>query len=114
MSKDTLAIALASPHNTRLYEQRIANKPTAILAFFKQLRRLVPDFTPATALVCMAHTGLYNPPLIEAVQALALPAWVEHATQLNACAGLRRGKTDAIAARRIAAYAARFVDRVPL
>jgi transposase len=112
ISKDTLDIALVSPHHTLLYEKRIANKKTAILAFFKQLRRLVPDFTPATALVCMEHTGLYNRPLLAAVQVLALPAWVEHAAQLNASTGLRRGKTDAVDARRIAAYAARFVDRV--
>ena len=95
-----------------MYEERIENKKTALLAFFKQLRRLVPDFAPATALVCMEHTGLYNRPLLTAVQALALPAWVEHAAQINAATGLRRGKTDAVDARRIAAYAARFVDRV--
>ena len=112
ISKDTLDIARVSPHNTLLYEKRIANKKTAILAFFKQLRRLVPDFAPATARVCMEHTGLDNRPLLAAVQALVLPAWVEHAAQINACAGLRRGKTDAVDARRIAAYAARFVDRV--
>jgi transposase len=114
ISKDTLDIALVSPHNTLLYEKRIANKQAAILSFFKQLPRLVPDFTPATALVCMEHTGLYNRPLLGAVQALALPAWVEHAAQLNAATGLRRGKTDALDARRIAAYAARFVDRAQL
>ena len=34
ISKDTLNIALVSPHNTLLYEKRIANKKTAILADF--------------------------------------------------------------------------------
>ncbi|MGI4872154.1 MAG: IS110 family transposase [Janthinobacterium lividum] len=113
-SKDTLDIALVSPRNALLYEERIANKRTATVAFFRQLRWLVPDFTPATSLVCMEHTGLYNRPLLDAVEALALPAWVEHAAQINAATGLRRGKTDAVDARRIAAYAARFVDRVRL
>lgn len=114
ISKDTLDIAVVSPQQVLLYEQRIANKKPAILAFFKQLRRLMPDFTPASALVCMEHTGLYNRPLLNAVSALALPAWVEHAAQINAATGIRRGKTDAVDARRIAAYAARFVDRVRL
>ena len=114
ISKDTLDIALVSPQQVLLHEQRIANKQTAIVAFFKQLRRLAPDFTPATALVCMEYTGLYNRPLLDAVQVLTLPAWVEHAAQINAATGLRRGKTDAVDARRIAAYAARFVDRVRL
>lgn len=114
ISKDTLDIALVSPHNALVYEEQIQNKKTAIIAFFKQLRRLVPDFAPATTLVCMEHTGLYNRPLLTAVQALALPAWVEHAAQINAATGLRRGKTDAVDARRIAAYAARFGDRVRL
>ncbi|RZK17921.1 MAG: IS110 family transposase [Hymenobacter sp.] len=114
ISKDTLDIAVVSPQQVLLYEERIANKKSAIISFFKQLRRLVPDFAPASALVCMEHTGLYNRPLLNAVPALALPAWVEHAAQINAATGIRRGKTDAVDARRIAAYAARFVDRVRL
>lgn len=114
ISKDTLDIAVVSPQQVLLYEERIANKKSAILSFFKQLRRLVPDFTPASALVCMEHTGLYNRPLLNVVPTLALPAWVEHAAQINAATGIRCGKTDAVDARRIAAYAARFVDRVRL
>lgn len=114
ISKDTLDIAVVSPQQVLLYEERIANKQSAIVAFFKQLRRLVPDFTPASALVCMEHTGLYNRPLLNAVPTLARPAWVEHAARINAATGIRRGKTDAVDARRIAAYAARFVDRVRL
>lgn len=112
INKDTLDIALVSPHNALLHEQRIENKKAAIEKFFKQLQRLIPDFAPATALVCLEHTGLYNRPLFATVQALALPVWVEHAAQINAFTGLRRGKTDAVDAWRIAAYAARFVDRV--
>lgn len=87
----------------------------AIEKFFKQLRRFIPDFAPATALVCLEHTGLYNRPLFATVQALALPAGSNtppELMQINASTGLRRGKTDAVDARRIAAYAARFVDRV--
>ena len=49
VSKDTLDIALVSPTNVLLYTQRIANKKTAIVAFFKQLGRLVPGFSPAAA-----------------------------------------------------------------
>ena len=111
ISKDTLDFAVVSPANAVLYERRIANKKPAILAFLQQLSRVVPGFVPATSLVCMEHTGLYNRPLLEAVTALAVPAWVEHATHLKACTGLTRGKTDKVDARRIAAYAARFVDQ---
>lgn len=114
ISKDTLDIAIVSPTNALLHEQRIANKKTAIVAFFKQLGRKVPGFSLTTARCCMEHTGLYNRPLLEAVQVLSLPAWVEHAPHLNASTGLSRGKTDQVDARRIAAYAARFVDRVRL
>ena len=74
----------------------------------------MPGFSLAAALLCCEHTGLYNRPLLEALPALALPAWVEHAAQINAATGLRRGKTDAVDARRIAAYAARYVDRARL
>lgn len=114
VSKDTLDIALVSPANALLHEQRIANKKTAIVAFFKQLPRHVPGFSPASALCCLEHTGLYNRPLLDAAQALSLPAWVEHAPQLSASTGLTRGKTDQIDARRIAAYAVRFADRARL
>ena len=34
VSKDTLDIALVSPTNVLLHEQRIANKKTAIVVFF--------------------------------------------------------------------------------
>ena len=74
----------------------------------------MPGFSPAAALCCLEHTGLYNRPLLEAVPVLALPTWVEHAPQLSASTGLSRGKTDPVDARRIAAYAARFVDRARL
>ena len=114
ISKDTLDIAVVSPDNALLYERRIENKKAVIVAFFKQLARCVPAFSPATALLCCEHTGLYNRPLLDAVPALALPTWVEHAAQINAATGLRRGKTDAVDARRIAAYAARYVDRARL
>lgn len=111
ISKDTLDIAVVSPANGLLYERQIANKKAAIVAFVKQLPRCVPGFVTATSLVCMEHTGLYNRPLLDAVQVLALPAWVEHAAHLKACTGLSRGKTDRVDARRIAAYAARFADQ---
>ena len=114
VSKDTLDIALVSPTNVLLHAQRIANKKSAIVDFFKQLARVVPGFSPAAALCCLEHTGLYNRPLLEAVQGLALPTWVEHAPHLTASTGLSRGKTDQVDARRIAAYAARFVDRARL
>jgi transposase len=114
LSKDTLDIAVVSPDNGRLYARQIENKKTVIVAFFKQLPRCLPGFASATTLLCCEHTGLYNRPLLEATQALALPVWVEHAAQINAATGLRRGKTDAVDARRIAAYAARFVDRAHL
>ena len=114
VSKDTLGIAVVSPTNALLHERRIANKKTAIVSFFKQLARVVPGFSPPAALCCLEHPGLYNRPLLEAVPALAVPAWVEHAPQLSASTGLSRGKTDQVDARRIAAYAARFVDRARL
>ena len=113
MSKDTLAIAIVTPTNALLHEQRIANKKLAIVAFFKQLPRVAPGFSPLAALSCLEHTGLHNRPLLEAVQGLALPTWVEHAPQITASTGLSRGKTDQADARRIAAYAARFVDPAP-
>lgn len=114
VSKDTLDVAVATPDTRVVYERQIQNKQAAIVAFFKQLSRCVPGFAPAAALLCCEHTGLYNAPLLEAAQTLELPIWVEHAPTITASTGLARGKTDAVDARRIAAYAARFVDRACL
>ena len=114
ISKDTLDIAVVSPANMLLYERQLENKQPVVVAFFKQLARCVPGVASATSLLCCEHTGLYNRPLLEATQALALATWVEHAAPLNAATGLRRGKTDAVDARRIAAYAVRFVERACL
>ena len=61
--------------------------------------------------------GTYGPlqPPLARRRAGAGPAGLgEHAAQINAATGLRRGKTDAVDARRIAAYTARLVDRVRL
>jgi transposase len=111
VGKDTLDVALLSADHRLLDQQQLANDPATIRRWVKSLPRLAPGFAPATCLACLEHTGLYNRPLLTALQALAVPVWVERAAHLKACLGLVRGKTDKMDAERIARYAARYRDQ---
>ncbi|MDR1102346.1 MAG: transposase, partial [Tannerella sp.] len=56
----------------------------------------------------------YGYPLGCACEALRIDLWMENATQIKHSSGLNRGKNDKLDARKIAAYAIRFQDKVRL
>lgn len=114
VGKDTLDVALLTADQFLVDQQQLANDPATIRRWVKSLPRLVPGFSLATCLACLEHTGLYNRPLLTALQALAVPVWVERAAHLKACMGLVRGKTNKMDAERIARYAARYRDQAKL
>lgn len=114
VGKDTLDVALLSADHRLCDQQQLPNEPAAIRRWVKDLVRRVPGFSLVHCLVCLEHTGLYNRPLLAALQTLAVPAWVERAAHLKACMGLVRGKTDKVDAERIARYAARYRDQAKL
>ena len=114
VGKNTLDVALLGADHRLIDQQQLPNEPGAIRRWVKDLVRRVPGFSLAHCLVCLEHTGLYNRPLLAALQALAVPVWVERAAHLKACMGLVRGKTDKVDAERIARYAARYRDQAKL
>jgi transposase len=65
-------------------------------------------------LLCAEYTGQYTYPLCCASQALGLDLWLENPAQIKHSSGVQRGKSDRLDARKIAAYASRFQDRVRL
>jgi transposase len=62
----------------------------------------------------MEHTGIYNAHLLEYLDKLHLPIWLESSLQIKQAGGMQRGKTDKVDAQRIAEYAFRFRDKTPL
>jgi transposase len=65
-------------------------------------------------LICAEYTGQYGYPLGCACAELHIDLWMENAAQIKHSSGLTRGKNDPLDARKIAAYAARFQDKVRL
>jgi transposase len=65
-------------------------------------------------LVCAEYTGQYNYPLGCACEESGIDLWMENPTQIKHSSGITRGKNDKLDARKIAAYAYRFRDKVRL
>lgn len=111
VSRDTLDVALLSPQCQVVAQAQLANTPSALTKWLKAVGKQVPGFGLATTLACLEHTGLYCRPALTALQALAVPTWLEHAAQIKVSMGQVRGKTDKADAVRIGQYAARYQDR---
>lgn len=92
-------------------EYEIANTIQSIRNFLKKLKK-IQGFTFDAALICIEHTGIYNNPLIEVLQNSEIHLVIEPAQNIIYSLGLTRGKNDKLDARRIAKYAARFIDRL--
>ena len=103
VSKNELDLAVMRG-KTLLFHKEIANKPTAIVAFMKDLGKL-PDFDLARAVFCMEHTGIYSNHLLAVLHARKAPICLEAATHIKNSLGNIRGKNDKIDAMRIAEYA---------
>ena len=56
----------------------------------------------------------YNAHLLEYLDKLHLPIWLESSLQIKQAGGMHRGKTDKVDAQRIAEYAFRFRDKTRL
>ncbi|MFD2574680.1 IS110 family transposase [Spirosoma soli] len=87
------------------------NSAKAVGKVVKQLIAL-PQFTVATSICCLEHTGIYNAHVLEVLYQEGFFLWLEASIQIKQAGGLQRGKSDAIDAIRIAEYAYRFRDRL--
>lgn len=67
-----------------------------------------------TVLFCMEATGLYCFTLTQFLTAKSIDVWVEHAASIKKATALARGKNDKVDSQRIAAYAAKYPERVRL
>lgn len=113
ISKATLDWAVYSTNGGIIYQTQSPNSETAIKATIKIIKSL-PEFEITKSVCCMEHTGIYNAHLLDCLDKLHFPIWLENSLQIKKAGGLQRGKTDAIDALRIAEYAFRFKDKIRL
>jgi transposase len=103
VSKATLDFAVCTEGEIILQLQCENNKKGIVKAI-KKLRQL-PDFAMTTSVFCMEYTGIYNNHLLDYLLSSKSLVWLETALQIKKSQGMKRGKTDAIDAVRIAEYA---------
>jgi transposase len=102
VSKATLDFAVCSEGKIILQLQCENNKK-GIVKTVKQLRQ-IPDFGMTSTVFCMEYTGIYNNLLLDYLLSCKASIWLETALQIKHSQGMKRGKTDAIDAARIAEY----------
>lgn len=112
IAKATLDWAVYSELGNQIHFQT----PNSVAGVKLGLRNLksLPDWQPVKAVFCMEHTGIYNAHLLEYLDKLHLPIWLESSLQIKQAGGMQRGKTDKVDAQRIAEYAFRFRDKTRL
>lgn len=108
VSKRTLDICVLQG-NKVLWQCQIVNTTKQIAVFFKRLVK--QNVVSSNTLICCEHTGLYTEPLTTWSAKHDYTLWLEKPMQLKKSMGMQRGKNDAIDAKRIALYAARFQDK---
>lgn len=109
ISKNHVDFCLLDTHSTSCIKRRSGNTIPELITALQDL----PVGT-ARVLLCAEHTGMYGYNLSQAAQQLGMDLWFEHPAQINACSGVKRGKTDPMDAQSIALYALRYQDRVRL
>jgi transposase len=94
-------------------ETVVENTTRAIVSFLKGVLKS-RHLEIADVLLCAEYTGQYTWPLGCASAELGVDLWLENPAQIKHSSGVHRGKNDRLDARRIAAYAVRFQDKVHL
>ena len=112
VSKEKLDLCLC-PDNKTVSERVVENSTPAIRSALREvMKRYGPEATEV--LICAEYTGQYGYPPACACEELHVDLWMENAAQIKHSSGLHRGKNDRLDARKTAAYAVRFQDRVHL
>lgn len=94
-------------------EDLVTNEACSIAAYFRRLRARM-GFSYAQVLVCLEHTGIYCNPLLGFLVRHKVKVCMEPAMQIKQSLGMVRGKSDQVDARRIALYAFKNRETLPL
>lgn len=96
-----------------LHQGEVDNSVKAIRSWLKELKK-VHQYELSRVLFCLEHTGVYCAILLRELSAKSLVISMESAMNIKLSLGLQRGKNDKIDAQRIAEYALRNADRLPI
>ncbi len=110
ISKKTIDVTLLK--DAEQTHRQFSNDSFGMDELMKWIKDLKLDY--GDALFCMEATGLYCFPLTQFLAENSIDTWIEHPTQIKRANALARGKNDKIDSRRIAAYAAKNLDRLRL
>ena len=111
VASETLAVALTrGPGQPVAGPLTVANDPDGFARLIAWLTE--HDAAPDRALVCLESTGVYGEALCYAMHERGYRLAVEDALKVKRAVPPSGAKTDALDARRIADYAARFVDEL--
>jgi transposase len=94
-------------------EDSIINESSSIASYFRGLRSRF-GFSFKQLIVCLEHTGIYSNPLLGFLVRHKVKVCMEPAMQIKQSQGMVRGKSDQIDARRIALYAFKNRENLPL
>lgn len=94
-------------------EFMVVNTSSAIV---NSLKRVLKEhrLEASDLLVCAEYTAQYTWLLGCACESLRVDLWLENPSQIKYSSGVQRGKNDRLDARKIAAYGARFQDKMRL
>lgn len=85
IAKATLDWAVYSEQGTQLYFQT-PNSVAGVKTGLQKLNTLA-HWQPTKAVFCMEHTGIYNAHLLEYLDKLHLPIWLESSLQIKQAGG---------------------------
>jgi transposase len=112
VSKEKLDLCLQSDDRS-VSEWTVNNSSPAIKASLEKTVR-EQKMEVSELLICAEYTGQYVYPLCCVCEELKIDLWLENPAQIKHSSGVQRGKNDRMDARRIAAYAMRFQDKIRL
>lgn len=111
VASETLAVvATAGPGHPAAAAFTVSNDPEGFAEFDEAIRRL--GASTDNTLVCLEATGVYGEALCYWLHARAYRVVVEDAARVQRAMPVAGAKTDALDARRIADYAARYLDEL--
>ena len=106
IAKQTLDYTLLDQNDNLKLQGQIPNTQKAVEQLMHQLHQLF-RMQPASTLICLEHTGIYNNHLLEVFTRPDYCVWLESGKQIRYSTGIQRAKTESVDALNIARCAHR-------
>ncbi|MDR2859991.1 MAG: hypothetical protein LBV64_06365, partial [Mediterranea sp.] len=118
LPQDKRRILYADTEQSKFHCQRVLRRILQLLGLLTGSQSDTSEFLPLRRpdelFPCAEYTGQYAYPLYCVCEELSLDLWLENPTQIKYRLGFQRGKNDRLDAKKIAAYACKFVEKARL